>query len=518
MVLTIAKRRFLANLLTSRFIIAAILIEILFISSAAVLIKEYTQRQQQYLSALQEHEKKLKEIHVFAELEVLIDRPPAPLSIFCAGADRRLPTSAVVGHNAAPRMMGGTGEDNPLLSVFSTLDIMTVIQIILSLTVLLFSYNVVSEERERGTLRLVLSNNIPRHVYLAGSFLGGLMSLFLPLLAGFFSTLLLAFLHPFIQLAGSDIMRILLIIPASMLFLTVFYSLGVLFSILMRRSATSLVFLLFIWVFFVMILPSGAVYIARQIRPIESLSVVDQQANIIGNEWEQDMRDYTSKNPAPKAIRTAVRDRWAFTGAWPYLYFLGYAPRELTRWYIDGSIFGHNRKIENENKIYSLYHEYNIRLGNQAELVNQLSRLSPNRVFSRFANIVAGTSASIQLQFMEQAEQYRQRLIGYIREKNGLSSWKLITLNSEDNFLTNAALENLRETQGADALNRVIEQVYSRDKVKALELADLPGFQFIQTRPIDCLYEALPEFIILMLLNILLATGCWVTFLRADVR
>lgn len=518
MFFTIAKRRFLANLFTSRFIVAAILIEVLFISSTVVLIREYAQRQHQYRSAVQEHREELRGVNTYAQLSVRLDRSPAPLSVFSAGADRRLARSVSVSHGSAPVMIGSSEEDNPLLAVFSSLDIITVIQVILSLTILLFSYNVVSEEKERGTLRLVLSNNLPRYVFLIGNFLGGLLSLFLPLLVGFISAFLLAILHPAIQLEGSDIVRLLLIIPAAMLFLSIFYSLGVLFSILMKRSATSLVFLLFIWVFLVILLPPGVVYLARQIQPVESRSVVDQKARAIRGEWLQEMKNYTKIHPRPEHVWEFIKGRYVETGDLPYAYHLGYGPREVAEWLIYGSVFGHNLKIGYENRVYTLYHEYNVRLNRQAGLVNHMSRLSPSWVFYKFANIMADTDASTQLQFMEQAEQYRQRLIQYIRDKNGLSGYRLVTYNPEEAFLSTRELIDLRDTQGQESVKRVIENLYTRDSVKPLDLSDLPQFQLMRPHPVDSLYKALPELIILILLNLLLIVGCWITFLRADVR
>jgi len=518
MLFTIAKRRFLANILTSRFIVAAVLIEVLFISSTAVLIRGYARRQQQFHTEVQKHDKEMSNADVYAQLSVRLDRPPEPLSIFSAGADRRIAGSVSVAHNAAPVMISGAEEDNPLLSVFSSLDMITIIQIILSLTVLLFSYNVVSEEKEKGTLRLVFSNNLPRHTFLAGNILGGLLSLFLPLLLGFLSAFLLAYLHPAVQLTGTDMLRLVLVILAAMLFLSVFYSLGVLFSILMKRSSTSLVFLLFIWVFLVILLPPGIISIVRQIKPVESQSAIDQQAEALRKEWYKRMWEYKDNHPRPEFIGEFIRDRYVETGYLPYAYHLGYAPREVAEWLINGSIYGHNLKIEYEDRIYELYHQYNVLLYKQAVLADQLLRFSPSAVFYKFACQITGTDASVQLRFMEQAEQYRQRLIQYIRNKGGLSSYRLITGNPPEAFLPVSDLIRVRDTEGYERVKSVIEKVYNPKDVKPLDLSDIPRFKFLRLSLTDSLNETLPDLIVLILLNLLLLTGCWITFIRSDVR
>lgn len=518
MLSTIIKRRFLDNLLTSRFLIAAVLIEILFVSSTAVLINDYSKRQLQYRTALQEHRDQLREVSVWAMLSVRLDRAPLPMSVFSAGADRRLAKSVAVAHNEAPAMVGGAEEDNPLLAVFAGLDMITIIQVVLSLAVLLFSYNVVSGEKENGTLRMVLANRVPRHVFLAGNVIGGLASIMVPLLAGFLSALLLVLLHPAIHLAGADMLRLLLLFPGAVLFLSLFFALGVLFSILMKRSATSLVFLLFIWVSFVMILPPAVVYIARYLRPVESQSVVDEQADRLRSEWQQEVARYTESHPRPEHDWNVIRGRSVMTGSFPYAYHLGFAPREVAEWLIEGSVFGHNLLIEYENRIYRVHHEYHQRLFRQAGLVNQLSRLSPAWVFFRYASIIAATDASAQLRFLEQAEQYRQRLIQYMRDHDGLSGYRLITYHPAEAFPATATLEEIRRTRGEEGVEAVIERLYSDETARPLDLSDLPEFSFSIPGPFESLYSALPELAILLLLTIIFAVACWAAFLRADVR
>ena len=48
------------------------------------------------------------------------------------------------------------GTDNPFIAFFSSIDIVFVFEVILSLMGLIFAYDAIAGERERGTLRLVL--------------------------------------------------------------------------------------------------------------------------------------------------------------------------------------------------------------------------------------------------------------------------------------------------------------------------------------------------------------------------
>ena len=70
------------------------------------------------------------------------------------------------------------GSDNPFLSIFLAVDVIFVFKIVLSALAILFAYNTISGEREDGTLKLVLSNPVPRDALVLGKYLGGMLSLF----------------------------------------------------------------------------------------------------------------------------------------------------------------------------------------------------------------------------------------------------------------------------------------------------------------------------------------------------
>jgi len=518
MVLNIAKQRFLSNLVSLRLLVAFIIIETLFLASALVAVREFSQRQRLYHSSVQEHAESVKETRTYAELSVTIDRPPSVMSIFCAGSDRNAARSITVAHSQAPVMTDGTDADNPLMAVFSTLDLISIIQIILSLTVLLFAYDSISGEKEQGTLRLILSNRVPRHTYLAGNFLGGLASIYLPLIVGFISVLLIVLISGNVSLGAGHISRLALLMVFSLIYLSLFYAVGMLFSIKMKRSSTALVFLLFVWVFVVMILPPGAAYVAQRIKPVKSKAVIDAEAESLRNEWLEKVREYTQQHPEPRTEYVCRRGRYVYTGSLPHAFHLGYAEREYAAWLIDGSIYSHNLQIEYQDRIYQLYHEYMLTLEEQAALSRTLCRLSPSWIFYRLATILFNTDPSIQTAFLEQAQQYRKELIGYINDNNGLSSYRLITYNPRDRFMTGAQLKRLAEEQGKKAVDHAVKRVYNPDEAVVLSLESMPRFTFHAPDIAAGFVRSMPSLFILILLNFICIAGCWVLFIRFDIR
>ena len=87
--------------------------------------------------------------------------------------------------------MSGRGElvpyDSPckrdlIFAVFRFLDLEFIFQVVLSLFAILFAYDAINGEKERGTLRLTFANPIPRDTYIVGKVLGAVTALVAPLL------------------------------------------------------------------------------------------------------------------------------------------------------------------------------------------------------------------------------------------------------------------------------------------------------------------------------------------------
>ena len=91
-----------------------------------------------------------------------------------------------------------------LLPNSTQMDWAFLIGVVLSFAAILFTFDAISGERARGTLRLMLANSVPRHVLLGGKFLGALISIGLPFLMAVLVNLFLLYTSGSIQLGKSD--------------------------------------------------------------------------------------------------------------------------------------------------------------------------------------------------------------------------------------------------------------------------------------------------------------------------
>ena len=201
----IAKRELYDNLNNLRFALATVLLIGLMITNAIVHLREHPVRVQQYRnSATESLEALMARTNLYdiaSEGPGNLYKQPAPLRFCAEGGEAFLSESVDGGY-----WMWGYGEgfrdfwildypaSNPnLLNIrpdVTKVDWAFIIGYVLSLLALLFTFDAMSGERERGTLRLMLANSIPRHTVLIGKFLGALISLCIPTVLGILINLL----------------------------------------------------------------------------------------------------------------------------------------------------------------------------------------------------------------------------------------------------------------------------------------------------------------------------------------
>ena len=251
MFLTLIKREMLDNLMGFRFFVAMIATLVLVVANTVVLIKDYERRLISYNSAVKQHHEKVSRVKVYSELDgsLLVDRSPNPLSTFNAGLDRRLGNAIAVRLALVPTLWDTElhSADNPFLNLFSSVDIVLIFQVIISLLALLFAYNAIAGEREAGTLRLTLTNRVSRPVILLAKYLSAMACLILPVIISFLLVLILFTMSESVLLRVDDYIRICGILLTTIIYLSAFYLMGLLISVITRRTATAIMLSMVIW-------------------------------------------------------------------------------------------------------------------------------------------------------------------------------------------------------------------------------------------------------------------------------
>ena len=258
MLITLTRRELLDNLMTFRFGAALVITLLLVVANTAVLIKDYDGRLASYYTALETHRQQLQETETYSAGKVFVDRPPNPLSIFNVGFDKRLGNQVEVSYALVPTLWDAemSGSDNPFLNIFNSIDIVFIFEVVLSLMALIFAYDALAGERERGTLRLVLTHPLSRGHILLAKYIGAMLCLLMPLLLSLLISLIMLTTTASFSLGTPDFLRICGLVISSLAYLSVFYLIGLLISAATQRTGTALMISMFVWGFLVLVYPN----------------------------------------------------------------------------------------------------------------------------------------------------------------------------------------------------------------------------------------------------------------------
>jgi ABC-type transport system involved in multi-copper enzyme maturation permease subunit len=342
---------------------------------------------------------------------------------------------------------------------------MFIVKIVLSLFAILFTYDAIVGEKEKGTLKLALSNEVPRDRLILGKAIGGFISLLIPLLIPLVLSLLILVISPNVAMAGGDWLRLLLIILMFFLYLSVFFCLGLFVSARTSRSSTSFLVLLFAWVVIVMVIPKAAVITAAQIKPIPSIHEITSQKDAflqqVQQEGQKGFRDWAQENSAeaakdPKAYQDKLKA------------FLAEYQQELTD------------RIDKNNA--ALERDYQQKKLVQQNLAINLSRISPASALSFGSMTLARTGVDEFDRFLASVRAYKPIYTKWINSKFG------------------------------DSIN------FQTGELSRISLDDMPQHTLQPETVGKLLVRTLPDFALMAVMIIVFFVGAYVSFLRYDVR
>ncbi len=360
----------------------------------------------------------------------------------------------------------------------------------MSLLALLFAYDAISREKEAGTLRLTLSCAVPRPTLLLGKYIAGMVSILLPLIASFVAGLLVIQFSPYVSFSGSDWGRILLIFLLSMLYVSLFFLIGLFLSTRTDRPSITLMFSMCVWVIFVLIVPNLTVLLVEHASPIQSEEPYREQARDQWKQYEAEVKDYLEKRGVEGPLdRSNFGGVGARSGVNDYdsgetVQVGGFENEEGVPFAQECYGFKENLRAQYADRIWRIRKEYLDRNPNrQSLLALNISRISPAAVYYNAAAILAETDLGNFLRFMEQTRQYRREWVDYLRDEKIFSSRRWFTTEFKESF----------------------------------DLSRVPRFNEQSEGIGNSLQRASLDIMILAVLNMLFFMGAFISFLRYDV-
>ncbi len=166
---------------------------------------------------------------------------------------------------------------NDLMKSFAELNWVYIVAIILSFTVLLFSYDLVSGDKENGTLALAISYPVSRGVLLTGKYISVIIVAMFVLLPGIVLSLIILLLSGAVIFDGMLLAEIAAFLAGALLLIACMAALGLLSSTISTRSNVSLLICLCCWLGAVVVVPNSAVFFTEKLFPIESSQSIEER-------------------------------------------------------------------------------------------------------------------------------------------------------------------------------------------------------------------------------------------------
>jgi len=436
--------------------------------------------QAQFEAAVAEDRRQLEGETDWLSVTPSVFLPPQPLAYLVSGVAHDIGRSAEVTGLGSSRPEGSRYGQEPLLALFRFVDLEFTFQVVLSLLAVLFAYDSICGERERGTLRLVFANAVPRSTFLLAKIAGAAVALIVPLLIPIgIGCLLLIFLG--VPMAADDWVRLALVIVAGFLYIGAVLGLSVLVSSLTRSSSTAFVTLLTLWVVAVLVVPRSSVLLAARAVDVPSVDeALSERSRLRSQLWNEDrkkirefMREGMAQAEQSDDPQAAMQSR------------IG----RFNTWFDELS-------AEREEKVAvldaRLAEERANRQRWQQRLAFGLARVSPASAFSLAAASLAGTSLELPQHYLDRIHAYQERFAAFQRKKTGRrgGSMRIVIKTGDDD----------------------------EEEPGPIDAAELPAFAY-EPPPLDrALRAAVGDLSLLVMYVLLFFTGSFVAFLRYDVR
>lgn len=484
---TIALKELKSILVSPKFPVTFAVSSLLILLSVFMGIREYRASVDQYRAAGELVRQEMREARGWMALNNRIYREPDPMQIFSSGVHNDVGRLSGISQWESVKLSSSAYSDDPIFALFRFIDFTFIVQVVLTLFAILFTYDSINGERESGTLQLMLSNAVPRASVVtakfAGAWLGLVVPVAIPVLLGV--SLLLLFGVP---MTGEHWVRLGLLLGASLLLFTFFIAFGILVSSLTRRSNISFLVCLVSWVAMALIVPRAGMMLAGQLVKVPTDAEVDsRQDSFSKDRWNAHFTELSEKwrkrmeplEGLPEAEREAKREEMEWTWAEE-----DRRDRDSMHAVIDANARRlredlRNRKLERERLAFTL------------------SRFSPVSAFQLASMNLAGTDISLKTRYEDALEAYRAEFNRYKERKQ-------------------------RESGGSGGIRIEVD---SQRGVKidvgreiALDLTGLPEFTPKRPQLSEAVAASAADFGLMGLFTIASFAGAFAMFLRYDPR
>ena len=467
MLSTLIKKELLAHMLEFRFAITTALCVILAIISVSVLKMDLATKKHDFEGNQTIYQQQAEEYGDYRQLQrqgVKVDRPPQVFQMLFYGMEKTPDRTAEVSGDFVEGFEGNPNA-NPAVLLFPVADMLFIVAAVISLLAFFFSYDGISGERERGTLKLLMSYSVPRDQVILAKWIGGYLSLALPFLISLLIAALLILPSRDAAFTTADWGAFGLSALAAMLFIAVMFSVGLFVSTRCARSSTAITTLLMIWVLLALIVPNASPYIADRLSPIPSIGNVEREIK--------------------EKVRSLSEE---FRSSWSQLRRGGRRLQGAARAEAFQKIREQREELRRETNetTEEIIRSFERKLGKQINVARALSRISPSSSYIYASTDIGGTGIQNEGRLIASLRTYQREFSQYVEVK----------------------MEESGQESGWWG---------SSDDDEEYDISDMPEFNYTSEEVPVRASSRMPDILLLAIYAVVFFMGTFLSFVRMDI-
>jgi len=394
MIIRMMSKEFLQSITTLRFLTLVLICCLLLPASISVLSNNYLNEMEDYQGRRSSTERAQNDPEAYS---LTVNRPFPQLSALFNGVSLKAVNSIEL--RTAGRWNRPISAATPSITadLFPAVDLTFIAGVVLSLMALMISFDAVSGEKVKGTLKLLLSNSVSRASIVLGKWLGLTLVILFPLSVGLIISLLLFFGITGVALSGGNWIALGLQFGAIFLFVGLFTAIGITISAFTSTPTRSIFVCLIAWGLLAFIIPQVSLAAADAAAPLPVVQQVERTLRNYFTEFTREIHEFS------KAQYTRGRaEGWEFERVWA-----AYRDRLF------------NGQMANLRRSNGLEREFWLGVENNERLGRVISMASPVACLSQALITLADTGMESQREFLKRAYDYGERFYGELWLRRG---------------------------------------------------------------------------------------------------
>lgn len=336
-----------------------------------------------------------KHPHIAAHYGTFVFKPKTILSLFDFGLDTFTGTSIYLEAHYQHEFMFRPAQDHSSMIRFGELSAALVLQVLIPLLIIFLAFPAFTEERENGTLKLLVSQGVSYTPIIWGKILAYLSILF----AIVFPFFALAFILSAGVTTSDSIpdpwLRVLFLILVYAFYLLIFVAFSVWVSIQSSTGRNALLTLLTCWILFTIIIPKTTANLGESLYPLPSMKIYREAI-------QKDIRDGLD-GKTPKTTREEQLKK---------KYLQNYKVDSIHK--LPLNFEGIRMQVGEDygNKVYDIHWKRLIKIFDKQNRISSLSSfITPYLAIRNVSMGLTATDLNTSIHFQKTTENYRRELI-----------------------------------------------------------------------------------------------------------